>query len=339
MDPTTGDVLAAVGDMAGVPNAINRAFIARRQPGSAIKPLIYAAALEKGVTAASLWQDDPVVYDAGNGKTWKPQNYGREDFGELSLRQALAHSDNIITVKVLEAVGVPAFVDFAGRMGLSLHAQNGLSLALGTDEVTLKDLVQAYTPLATGGIKTEARTILRIYDRKRQAWIENPPALAQVMTPAAAFITTQMLKDVLTYGTAKSLRTFSQAHPAAGKTGTTDNYVDAWFVGYTPNLVTGIWIGYDQPKSGGKGFTGGAVAAPIWERFMDKVVTTRPAVDFPQPETVLALSIDPTTGLLALEACPQKRDEFFISGTEPKEYCTAHGAVPPVPPVPVEETP
>jgi membrane carboxypeptidase/penicillin-binding protein len=185
-------------------------------------------------------------------------------------------------------------------------------------------------------MKAEARTILRTYDRRRQAWIDNQPVLTQVLSPAAAFITTQMLKDVLTYGTAKSLRKFSRAHPSAGKTGTTDNYVDAWFVGYTPNLVTGVWIGYDQPKSGGKGFTGGAVAAPIWERFMDKVVTSRPEVDFPRPETVLALSIDPTTGLLALEECPQKQEEFFISGTEPKGYCTAHGAVPPVP---VEESP
>ena len=189
--------------------------------------------------------------------------------------------DNVITVKLLETVGVPAFVDFAGKMGLSLRAQNGLSLALGTDEVTLKDLVQAYTPLATGGMKAEARTIIRIYDRKRRTWIENPPVLSQVLSPEASFITTQMLKDVLTYGTAKSLRPFSQAHPSAGKTGTTDNYVDAWFVGYTPNLVTGIWVGHDQPKPGGKGFTGGAVAAPIWERFMNKVVASRPVVDFP----------------------------------------------------------
>ncbi|HEY3270470.1 MAG TPA: PBP1A family penicillin-binding protein [Geothrix sp.] len=336
LDPTTGDVLAAVGDMDGVQNALNRAFASRRQPGSAIKPLIYAAALEKGLTAASLWSDEPVAYDAGNGRVWKPQNYGREQFGELSLRQALAHSNNIITVKVLEAVGVPAFVSFAGRMGLSLHAQNGLSLALGTEEVTLKDLVQAYTPLATGGMKAEARTILRIYDRKRETWIENPPVLSQVLSPEASFITTQMLKDVLTYGTAKSLRPFSQAHPSAGKTGTTDNYVDAWFVGYTPNLVTGIWIGHDQPKSGGKGFTGGAVAAPIWERFMSKIVASRPEGDFPRPETVVTCRIDPTTGLLAREECPQKLDEFFISGTEPTEYCTAHEAAPPLP---VEERP
>ena len=331
LDPSTGDVLAAVGDMEGVPNAINRAFISRRQPGSAIKPLIYAAALEKGLTAASLWSDEAVAYDAGKGQVWTPQNYGREQFGELSLRLALAHSANIITVKVLEKVGVPDFVDYAGRMGLALHAQNGLSLALGTEEVTLKDLVQAYTPLANGGTKAEGRTILRIYNRKRQTWIDNPPVLSPVMTPAAAFITTQMLKDVLTYGTAKSLRSFSQAHPSAGKTGTTDNYVDAWFVGYTPNLITGIWVGYDQPKSGGRGFTGGGVAAPIWERFMNKIVASRPAMDFTLPETVQTRSIDPKTGFLAREACPQKLDEFFVTGTEPTEPCPQHGALAGVP--------
>jgi 1A family penicillin-binding protein len=331
LDPATGDVLAAVGDADGAQGGLNRAFASRRQPGSAIKPLIYAAALEQGATAASLWSDEPVAYDAGNGQVWKPQNYGREQFGELSLRQALAHSANVITVKVLESVGVPTFVAFAGKMGLPLHAQNGLSLALGTDEVTLKDLAQAYTPLATGGMKAEARTILRIYDRRHQVWIENPPAASQALSPAAAFITTQMLKDVLTYGTAKSLHPFSQAHPSAGKTGTTDQYVDAWFVGYTPNLLAGIWIGYDQPRSGGKGFTGGAVAAPIWERFMTKAVASRPTVDFPRPETVVILRVDPATGLLAREECPQTQDEFFISGTGPTEYCTRHGAAPPLP--------
>jgi len=353
MDPTTGDVLAAVGDADGIRSSINRAFISRRQPGSAIKPLIYAAALEKGITAGSIWSDAPVAYDRGNGGLWKPLNYGGERFGELSLRQALAHSDNIITVKVLEAVGVPTFVDFASRMGVSLHGQNGLSLALGTDDVTLKDLVQAYTSLAAGGTKAEARTILRIYDRKRQTWTENPPATIQVLSPAVAFITTQMLKDVLTYGTAKGLRRFSQAHPCAGKTGTTDSYLDAWFVGYTPNLVTGIWVGYDQPKSGGRGFTGGAIAAPIWERFMNKVVASRPAEDFPRPETVVSLTIDPATGFSAREDCPQKQDEFYIAGTEPAESCPNHGGAPirneaspgdpsispPVPPVIEEDQP
>lgn len=328
MDPITGDVLAAVGDADGVKNSINRAFISRRQTGSAIKPLIYAAALEKGITAASIWNDAPASYDRGNGRFWRPQNYGNEHFGEISLRQALAHSDNIITVKVLEAVGVPAFVEFAGKMGLTLHAQNGLSLALGTEEVTLKDLVQSYTPLPTGGNRAEARTILRFYDRRLKTWSENPPITTPVLAPAAAFITTQMLKDVMTYGTAKGLKRFSEAHPSAGKTGTTDNYKDAWFVGYTPNLLTGIWVGNDRPKSGGKGFTGGAIAAPIWESFMNKAVAMRPAEDFARPETVVSLLIDPTTGLPSREECPQKQEEFFIAGTEPVEFCTTHGGEP-----------
>lgn len=343
LDPVTGDVLAAVGGVDSVQNSINRAFASRRQPGSSIKPLIYAAALDRGITAGSIWNDTPASYNRGNGEIWKPQNYGREHYGDLPLRQALAYSNNVITVKLLETIGVPYFVDFAGKTGLRLQAQNGLSLALGAEEVTLGELVQAYTPLANGGMRAEARTIVRVYDRKRRAWTENPPAITPVLTPAAAFVTTQMLKDVMTYGTAKSLKKFSQERPAAGKTGTTDDYRDAWFVGYTPQLLTGIWVGYDKPRPGGKGFTGGAVAAPIWERFMRKALAAKPVVDFPQPDTVVSVSIDPTTGFLATEECPKKRDEFYSAGTEPSQYCPKHGGELRTPvtlpvPVPVPET-
>ncbi len=339
LDPLNGDILAAVGGVDVTKDSYNRAFFAKRQPGSSIKPLIYAAALEKGITAASVWDDTPVAYNRGNNETWKPLNYGRERFGELSLRGALAHSNNVITVKLLETIGVPYFVDVAGKMGLPQRAQNGLSLALGTDEVTLTDLVQAYTPFATGGMRAEARTIIRVYDRNRRSWTETPPAVAPVLSPAAAFVTTQMLKDVMTYGTAKSLRKFSQERPAAGKTGTTDDYRDAWFVGYTPQVITGVWVGYDKPKPGGRGFTGGAVAAPIWERFMRSAVASRPVADFPQPETVISVAIDPRTGLLATMDCPERRDEFFIAGTQPTEYCSEHGGearkpLTPVVPVP-----
>jgi 1A family penicillin-binding protein len=328
LDPTTGDVLAAVGGVDFSQSAYNRAFVARRQPGSAIKPLIYAAALEKGVTAASVWDDTPVTYDRGNNQTWQPLNYGREQYGELTLRQALAHSNNVITVKLLETIGVPYFVDFARSAGLPLRSPNDLSLALGTDDVTLHDLVQSYSPLANGGLRAEPRTIIRLYDRNRRVWTENPPAITPVISPAAAFVTTSLLKDVLVYGTAKSLKRFGQERPAAGKTGTTDEYRDAWFVGYTPQLVTGIWVGHDKPKPGGKGFTGGAVAAPIWERFMRPALAGRPAVDFPQPETVVAVSIDPATGYLATPDCPERRDEFFIAGTEPTQACPEHGGMP-----------
>ena len=137
-------------------------------------------------------------------------------------------------------------------------------------------------------------------------------------TPAAAYITTQMMKDVLTYGTAKTLKKFSQARPCAGKTGTTDDYRDAWFIGYTPQLLTGVWVGWDQPRPGGSGFTGGAVAAPIWQRFMGRALAGLPPVDFPKPDTVVEAAIDPATGNLAAPDDPLKQEEYYILGTEPK---------------------
>lgn len=341
LDTLTGDVLAAVGGVDAALNNYNRAFLAKRQPGSAIKPLIYAAALERGFTAGSIWNDTPVAYSRGNSEMWKPLNYGREVYGELSLRKALAYSNNVIAVKLLEAVGVGYFVDFAGKLGLSLRPENGLSLALGTDEVTLNDLMLAYAPLATGGMRPEPRTIIKVYDRKRGTWSENPPVVTPVLSPPTAFVTTQMLKDVMTYGTAKSLKKFSQERPAAGKTGTTDDYRDAWFVGYTPQIITGVWVGYDNPRPGGRGFTGGAVAAPIWERVMRKAVASRPVVDFTRPETVVTVTIDPETGFLATPDCPERREEFFIAGTEPSEYCPKHGGAdlkPLSPPLPLPDS-
>lgn len=327
LDTATGDVLAAVGGIDFAKSDYNRAFYARRQPGSSIKPLIYAAALEKGVTAASIWDDSPISYGGANGAAWTPQNYGKERYGALPLRQALAYSNNIIAVKLLESIGVPYFTEFAARIGLPLRARD-LSLALGTEEVTLHELVQAYSPLATGGVRAEARTIIRIFDRRRNAVTGNPPLLAPVMPPGAAYVATRMLQDVMTYGTAKSLKKFSQERPAAGKTGTTDDYRDAWFVGYTPQVVTGIWVGYDKPRPGGKGFTGGAVAAPVWERFMRPALAGRPAADFAQPDTVVKLVIDQTNGYPANAGCPEKRDEFFIKGTEPPGDCPEHGGEP-----------
>ena len=324
-DPATGDVLAAVGGVNFAASPYDRAFSAKRQPGSAIKPLIYAAALEKGFTAGSMMNDTPVSYNRGNGESWTPQNYEKRAFGELSLRQALAHSNNVIAVKLLDQITVPYFTGFAGTLGLHLQPQHGLALALGAEEVTLSELVSAYSPLASGGLRPEPRTILRIYEQKRHGWTEIPPVVTQVLPPGTAYVATQMMKDVLTYGTAKNLKKFSQERPCAGKTGTTDDYRDAWFVGYTPQLITGVWVGYDKPKPGGKGFTGGAISAPIWGRFMRAALASKPAVDFAKPDTVVSVSIDPTTGFLATPDCPQKKDEFYLTGTEPNRYCPKHG--------------
>jgi len=336
MDTATGDLLAAVGGVNYSQSDFNRAFYARRQPGSAIKPLIYAAALEKGIAAASIRNDTPVTYSNGSNGSWTPQNYGKELYGSLSLRQALAYSNNIIAVKLLEEVGVPDFTALAGRLGLELHARNDLSLALGTEEASLHELVQAYSTLANGGLRSAARSIIRIFDRRNNTVTETQPLLTPAISPAVAFVATSMLKDVMTYGTARSLRKFSQERPAAGKTGTTDDYRDAWFIGYTPQVVTGIWVGYDKPRPGGKGFTGGAIAAPIWERFMRTALAARPVADFPQPESVISVTIDPASGYPANTDCPDKREEFYIAGTIPSTACPLHGG-PPLQPLPLPD--
>ena len=325
LDPASGDLLALVGGVDYIKGPYNRAVNARRQPGSAIKPLIYAAAVENGVTAASVWNDTPVSYKQGNGETWKPQNYDGKNHGEMSLRQALYSSNNVIAVKLLETIGIPAFTSLTDKLGLALHNRSDLSLALGTEEVTLHDLAMAYTPLANSGLRPESRSIIRIYDSYRRSWSDTPPVSAPVISPATAFITTSMLRDVLSRGTAKALNKFSRERPSAGKTGTTNDYRDAWFIGYVPQMVTGVWVGHDQPRPGPGSFTGGAVAAPIWERFMRQALASRPVVDFKQPETVVLVSVDPTTGYPATPACLIRQDEFFVAGTEPDEYCPRHG--------------
>lgn len=325
LDPNTGDVLAAVGGVDFAQNPYDRAFFAKRQPGSAIKPLLYAAALEKGYTAGTIFNDAPVTYNRGNNEKWTPHNYDRKLYGDLSLRQALAYSNNIISVKLLDAIGVPYFIDFAAQLGLNLQTTNDLTLALGSGEVTLHDLVSAYAPFANGGLRPQSRTILRIYDRQHQSWTETPPAITPALAPATAFVTTQMLKDVLTYGTAKTLKSFALQQQAAGKTGTTDDYRDAWFIGYTPQIITGVWVGYDKPRPGGPGFTGGAVCAPIWGRFMRGALAGKPVFDFPKPDTVVTVLIDPTTNELATPLCPVQREEFYIMDTQPTKPCEKHG--------------
>lgn len=332
LDTASGDLLAVVGGVDFAKSDYNRALYARRQPGSAIKPLIYAAALEEGFTAGSIWDDTPVSYNRGGNESWTPQNYGREQHGRLSLRKALAYSNNIIAVKLLDAVGVPDFTAFTGSLGLPLRGAD-LSLALGTEEVTLHELVQAYSPLANNGLRSEARAIIRIFDRRNNTVTETPPAVNPVLSAATAFVATSMLQDVMTYGTAKGLKKFAQERPSAGKTGTTDDYRDAWFIGYTPQVVTGVWVGYDKPKPGGKGFTGGAIAAPIWEKFMRPALAARPVVDFTQPESVISVIIDPATGYPANANCPEKREEYYLNGTVPSSSCPLHDG-PPLQPLP-----
>ncbi|HAD03792.1 MAG TPA: penicillin-binding protein [Desulfuromonas sp.] len=331
LEPQSGDLLAVVGSVDYAKSAYNRALVAARQPGSALKPLIYAAALEAGIAASSRWDDTPVSYKQGQGQRWTPRNYGGESFGSLTLREALAHSGNVITVKLLDKIGAASFADFAGRFGLNLRRPANLSLALGTDDVTLHDLTRAYAPFANGGQLPAPRTLLSVYNRRDNAWREVPLQLTAVLSPESAFITSRMLQEVLTSGTARGLKAFAAERPLAGKTGTTDDGRDAWFIGYTPQLLTGVWVGYDQPRLGGKGFTGGAIAAPLWERFMRVALAGVEVRDFAQPEGVISVDIDPISGGLATPACPHPRREYYRAWSEPTQPCPLHAVPPAIP--------
>jgi len=324
-DPHSGDLVAAVGAVDYAKSTYNRALFAERQPGSAIKPLIYAAALESGITASSRWDDTPASYRQGKGQRWTPRNYGGEAFGSQTLREALSHSNNVITVKLLEKIGAASFVDFAGRFGLTLPTPANLSLALGTVDVTPHDLALAYAPFANGGQRVGSRTLISVYDRRAGVWVETPPLVSPVLSPESAFIATRILQDVLTVGTARGLKSFAAERPLAGKTGTTDDGRDAWFVGFAPQLLTGVWVGHDTPRPGGKGFTGGAVAAPLWERFMRVALADVEGLDFTQPEGVVSVDIDPLSGGLVTSACPQSQREYYRAWSEPTEPCPLHG--------------
>jgi len=320
MDPNTGDILAMVGGTDYPKDTFNRALMGRRQPGSAIKPFLLAAALEQGVTAIDLFDDDPVTYPAGEGKGWTPRNYGDERYGVLTLRKALAVSNNVIAVKLLDRIGIDPFVSSLERGGIVVPERD-LTLALGTPLVSPHDLVRGYVPFANGGTFVDSRVIVRIYDRLFKQWHETGVSARPAFSAATSFVVTSILRDVLTEGTGKSARDLAQRHPLAGKTGTTTDGRDAWFVGYAPDLVAGVWVGYDGGKTGGKGFTGGSVALPLWKQFMEKVLGRRGPLQFPLPAEVVRVRIDPDTGCRVEGNDAEGVEEYFLPGTEGVTLC------------------
>lgn len=328
IDPRNGHIKAVVGGRDFHTSPYNRAFYARRQPGSSFKPFIYAAALEKGFPVSSIWSDESLSYDIGNGKVWKPSNYDNKYFDHQSLRDALAYSNNLVTIRLLEAIGIASVQDVAGRLGVKSQLEHNLSLALGTSEVSLQELVYAYAAFANYGQVAGPLAILKIADRGGNVVFEGAPGISQGLSQGVAYLVTDMLKGAVDYGTAKNVRVYGFKDVCAGKTGTTDDCNDAWFIGYTPEIAAGLWVGYDQPRSMGKTLTGGAVCAPIWAAFMCKAKRYVSLTPFIMPETLIMQKVDPATGLLAADACPQKKMELFIPGTEPTTYCTEHGLTP-----------
>jgi penicillin-binding protein 1A len=330
IDPHSGAIRAMVGGIDYRKSVFNRAIQAHRQPGSAFKPIIYAAAIENGFTMADVFLDSPVVYpDPTTGKTWRPLNFSGKFRGPTTLHTALMYSINVVTIKLLEKLGVQAAVNMAHRLGISTPIKNpNYSLGLGTYEVTLAEMVEAFSVFANQGIRVEPFGILTVKDGSGKILENNAPVGQEVLDPQTAYIMVNTMKDVIDRGTGRVIRKMGFTYPAAGKTGTTNDNVDAWFIGFTPDLTCGVWVGYDERQSLGKKQTGGEAAAPIWAEFMKAATEGKPVKDFPTPQNFdtefVKKKICLDSGLLASVYCPHTQDEIFKKETAPTKICNLH---------------
>lgn len=324
VDPATGAIRALSGGRDWNESNFNRAVQAQRQPGSAFKPFVYAVAIEDGHKPSDEIVDEPVTYPGGDGKPYEPQNYDKKFRGTITLRQALQESVNIPAIKLLKSVGTEKVTDLAHRMGIKSPLGQNLSLALGSSEVNLLELTSAYGVFANRGVRNEPFSILKVEDRNGTVLERTATRPAEVLPEATCATMTSMLASVMDHGTGFPARSAGFSRPAAGKTGTMDDYMDAWFVGYTPELVMGVWVGYDEKKTIGHGMTGAHAALPIWTEFMLGATRGKPVTDFPPPSGSVTRTVCNESGMLATDHCPSTTQEVYTEGTEPREGCTAH---------------
>ena len=330
LDPRTGAILAMVGSRDYRASQFNRAVQSKRQPGSLFKPLVYAAALdaqqgvtgEQPITAATMIGDEPVTFQSAAG-VWAPQNYDHRFHGTVSLRTALEQSLNVPAVKIAQKVGIKRISQLAHDLGIHSPLADNLSLALGTSGVSLLEMTSAFGALAHGGVFVAPTTAQAVITSEGDPAWRHTPERRQALSAQAAFIMTSMLTGVVERGTASKANALGLRSSVAGKTGTTDGYRDAWFIGYTPDLVVGVWVGFDDEAA--LHLTGAQAALPMWVEFMRRVVPSGPRPVM-TPPAVVTREIDPMTGQLATSKCPQRTPELFIEGTEPTIYCEVHGS-------------
>ncbi len=326
IEAETGHVKAMIGGRDFRDSQFNRAYQSRRQPGSAFKPIVYAAALDKGYTPATVIMDSPVVYeDAQRDFTWKPQNYAETFYGTTLFREALVHSRNVVTIKILQDIGVSYVIDYARKLGITSDISENLSIALGSSGVSLLELVNAYAVFSNLGYHIEPVFITKIFDRHNNLLETSEPVRKKVIDTSTAYIMTHIMESVVTSGTGKRVKALKR--PVAGKTGTTNNLFDAWFLGYTPRYTTGVWVGLDQEGSLGKGETGSRTASPIWLDYMQQALEGKPVRTFTVPDGVVFAKIDAKTGLLPIKESENTIFECFKEGTVPTEYTPKPGAV------------
>ncbi|RUM98640.1 penicillin-binding protein 1A [Pseudaminobacter arsenicus] len=337
MDPHTGRVLAMVGGFSYSGSEFNRATQALRQPGSAFKPFVYAAALDNGYTPASVIMDGPITIHIGT-TSWSPKNYDGKAAGPSTLRSGIERSRNLMTVRLANDMGMKLVAEYAERFGVYDKMPQHIAMSLGSGETTVMRMVSAYSVMANGGRQIKPSLIDRIQDRygktvfkhdergcegcvatewENQAEPELVDNSEQVLDPMTAYQITSMMEGVVQRGTATTLAELGR--PLAGKTGTTNDEKDAWFIGYTPNLVVGLYMGYDKPTPLGKGSTGGGLAAPIFKEFMTEALKDRPIVDFQVPEGMKLIAINRKTGMRAEAGEPGAFVEAFKPGTGPAD--------------------
>ena len=324
LDPSTGHILAMVGGRNYQESQFNRAWQALRQPGSAFKPLVYATAIERGYRATDMLNDTPLTVKIDAKKTWSPENFTRTYQGTVTLRNALVQSLNVPTVRLLAAVGIHDVIEAAHKLGIQSPLKAVPSLALGSSDVTLLELTAAYAVFDNQGVRLDPGAILTITDSNGRVLYTGSTNPVQALRPETAYIVTSLLQGVVERGTGWKAREVGR--PVAGKTGTTNDYRDAWFIGYTPNLVAGVWVGYDDQRSLGPKATGSRAALPIWVDFMRRAHEGQDAADFSAPDNISFRNIDPRSGLLSTERCRSSLREAFIPGTEPRRYCDEAGA-------------
>ena len=324
IEQSTGYIRALVGGYDFGKSEFNRAVYANRQAGSAFKQIIYSASMDYGLTPASIITDEPVIYPNRTFGDWIPENYDKKFQGPTRLREALAYSRNIVTIKLLERVGVERVIHFARKLGIKGLFPHDLTLALGSLSVKPLEMASAFSVFASNGVLMNPIAVKYIMDSRGNILENNEPAGTKVISPQTAFLTTSMLEDVVEYGTARRARAMKRV--IAGKTGTTNDFKDAWFIGYTPELTSAVWVGFDDLRQLGNKETGARAALPIWMSFMGEIL---PAIgsegkSFPVPEGVVTAVIDPLTGLLATNTS-EKLMEFFKQGTAPTKYSTDYG--------------
>ncbi len=310
MEPKTGYVRAMVGGFSFQESQFNRALYAKRQPGSSFKPFIYLTAIKEGYTPTDTIKDSPVVFKF-NSKEWRPQNYEGTFHGTVSLMYALVHSVNVATINLLNSIGIQNVIKTAHNLGIREKIPANLSIALGSISVRLIEMVRAYAAFDNYGLLPKPIFITKITDRNGKVIYSNEPQLKRVFEPLDGFILTGMLKNVILYGTGRAARVIKR--PLAGKTGTTNDYRDALFIGYSPDLVTGVWVGYDNNKTIFKGATGARAALPIWITFMSNALKSRPVKTFPLVEGV-------TKNVIDMLKAPEKPSEMKNSKPTIEEF-------------------